>query len=1195
MALSLAAHPAAAQALKAEVTATVENGYARLVFKFADEIEPQVRVANNILMIQFPRPVDVAIDRIATGAAGYVSVARRDPDGKGVRIALARKVTMNTIPAGERVFIDLLPDTWTGLPPGLPREVIDELARRAREAERHARQQRMLAQQKSMPPIQVKVVTQPTFTRYVFDLPELIGVSADNTRDKLTLTFDALLRFDLADAKATLPASVQSIESEPDHDTVIVRFNFSTRVDVRTFREDNSFVVDVETAERSRGARNGVVRSDELSEMAAELGARKQEPSASVAAPNTVPAREPAPAPSVNAAQPPPPAPPPQSSPQRTQQQPPAAPPPVSPSPQHAEQQPPAVPPPPAAVLVSQPPPTAAHPTAGAAPVLSPPPTEPAQEAVQQEERAPGGPAVVRALVKRQGESVAMSFPFTAPTPAAVFRRADTVWLVFDTDATIAVGSLNAEHRKAIRSVTARRTRGAAVVNIKLDRPQLISVTSDGAGWTITLGNEIAEPSRPLAISRNIIATGRSSITIAMDDLHNLHRIEDPEAGDLIVVATATAPARGLLKAQDFVEFRALPSAHGVALQPIADDLSVELSGERIVVSRPGGLSLSAAASAGPQLHRRHVLDAQGWGFDRQANFNQRSSDLIMAAADAPEQRRLTARCDLARFYLARDMFAEAKGVLDVALTDNPPNAEDSTATVLRAVANIMLDRADAALKDLSNPFVGSQHDAQLWRAMANARLGRWTQAREDFRNAEAAMATLPLEFQRTMLQDMVRASIEVGDVTAATSQLNEFETIGVPRELQPSISLLTGRIAEALGRVDDALRAYRAATDSWHRPSAAQGRLREIQLQYGRGSQKREAAIADLETLTTIWRGDQTELEGMQLLARLYTEEGRYRDAFTIMRTALRAHPNSDTTRRIHDEAMATFDGLFLAGKGDALPAIDALALFYDFRELTPIGRRGDEMIRRLADRLVAVDLLYQATELLQHQVDHRLQGAARAQVATQLAMIYLMDHKPDRALATLRATRVADLNNDIRNQRLLLEARALSELGRHDVAYEVIENIEGREAVRLRADILWSARKWAQSAEQIELLYGDRWREFAPLGDNERADLLRAAIGYALGEDAIGLARFRERYLSKMSEGPDARAFEMVSAPIGTSGEAFNEIAHSIAAADTLEAFLRDLRARYPEPQPSPAASPQPQPPPGPAANTPVPNAAG
>ncbi len=67
--------------------------------------------------------------------------------------------------------------------------------------------------------------------------------------------------------------------------------------------------------------------------------------------------------------------------------------------------------------------------------------------------------------------------------------------------------------------------------------------------------------------------------------------------------------------------------------------------------------------------------------------------------------------------------------------------------------------------------------------------------------------------------------------------------------------------------------------------------------------------------------------------------------------------------TRNIQQEAAKSFDTLFLAGKGDALPAIDALGLFYDFRELTPIGSaRGDEMIRKLAERLVSVDLLDRA-----------------------------------------------------------------------------------------------------------------------------------------------------------------------------------------------------------------------------------------
>jgi tetratricopeptide (TPR) repeat protein len=641
---------------------------------------------------------------------------------------------------------------------------------------------------------------------------------------------------------------------------------------------------------------------------------------------------------------------------------------------------------------------------------------------------------------------------------------------------------------------------------------------------------------------------------------------------------TALGPARGFVKNQDFVEFRALASTHGVVVQPIADDLGAEVAFDKIVITRPAGLVLSAAVTGSTRagdnaVYQPHVLHAQVWGLDRQADFNQRYSQLVRLAAEAPEGKRPLARADLARFYLARGMGVEAKAVLDVALADSPPTAEDSTPLVLRAIANIMIGRLDAALKDLAHPLVGNQHDAPLWRAVVYARQGKWSEAREGFSAAGLAMGTLPLDVQRMMLMDIVRAAVEVGDVAGAVRQMREFEAVGVPRELEAPLSVLSGRIAEGLGRKDDALRAYQAAADSWDRPVAAQGRLRELTLQHSLGKLPRTEATAALEALTTVWRGDETEVEALHLLARLYAEEGRHRDAFHVMRIALAAHPNSDMTRRIHDEAAETFDSLFLAGKGDAMPAVGALSLFYDFRELTPIGRRGDEMIRRLADRLVSVDLLEQAAELLQHQVDHRLQGAARAQVATRLAVIYLMNRKPDRTLATLRATRTADITSDMRNQRLLLEARALSDLGRNDVALEVVANIPGREKIRLRADILWASKRWREAAEELELLYGDRWREFDPLAADERRDILRAGIGFVLGEDPIGLGRLREKYAGKIGSGPDRHAFDVVTAPIEANGSEFRELARSIASIDTLDAFLRDLRTRYPE---TAAASP-------------------
>ena len=1194
--------------VKATLAATVNDGYARLIFDMSEYDDASVRVANNVLVITFKRPIDVSVDRLATQIPDYVGAARRDPDGKGIRVALSQQVKVNATPAAEKFFIDLLPASWSGQPPSLPTEVIADLARRAREADRLERKDRQaVAQQRATAePVRVHVATQPTFTRYIFAIPANTSASTDRAKERLTLTFDAPIKFDLADVVAALPRAIGGVDAELRDDTALVRFNFLAKVDVRTFRDDGSFVLDIVGADN---------KPDEASVAPAAPTARQQGAAPETTAPATVPpaAADEAAAPSAEAAAPvatekPDIAPPATiAAPEQPAAQP--APPPAAaqaaPLPSPADK-PAATPKAAAQIAAPETPPAPSADTAKAAPTTpppAPPPPQrdaaaapdktPANDAPQPRPRAANTEGKVAAELTRQGANLKLSFAFTTATAAAVFNRADTLWIVFDSNADIDLSALDDEASRTIRGAEFTHTPDADIVRIKLDHPHLSTVDIDGPTWTVQIGDSTIDTTRALTINRNLIGPNRSSVTIPFDAPHLVHRLDDPDAGDTLVVVTAFPPARGFINARDFVEFRMLASAEGVVVDPLADDVKVELAPDKIIVSRPMGLALSTSLQSllrGSGL-RPTMFDSQLWGFDQQTSYIERQSKLIAAAASAPDNRRLAPRLDLARFYVARDMYPEAKGVLDVALADDRAASEQGSATVLRAVTEIMMNRPDDALKDLADPSIGDQHDAPLWRALAYAKQGRWAQARDGFKSADAAVATLPVELQRVALREEMRSAIEVGDFSTASIQLNDFQTIGVSHELEPAMAVLIGRLAEGMGRNEDALAAYQTAADSWDRRAAAQGQLRETLLRYALKDLKRDDVISQLETLTTIWRGDETEIEALQMLARLYTADGRYRDSFYVMRSALAAHPNSDMTRRIQQEAARTFDALFLAGKGDTLPVIDALALFYDFRELTPIGRRGDEMIRRLAGRLVAVDLLDQAAELLQYQVDNRLQGAARAQVATRLAVIYLMNRKADRALATLRATRTADLTNELRNQRLLLEARALSDMGRHDLALEVIGNLDGREVIRLRSDIYWAGRHWRESAEQIELLYGERWKDWQPLNDIERSDILRAELGYALGEDTLGLGRFREKYAAKMAGTPDAHAFEVISASLGTSGTEFAAIAHAAAAVDTLDGFLRDMQARYPDASASPPNAGQPAPPDAPQAGAPAP----
>lgn len=1108
LAMLVAFVAAAHAAVTGDVTVTQEDGFTRLAFRFAQHVGVEVRQSNGIAILEFAEPVEVAVEQLAKSAPDQIGAARRDPDGRAVRIALRQKVKLHAIPAAEWFFLDLLPESWSGLLPGAPQAVVDELARRAREAEKEVR---ALSNAKPNKPIaaRVKVAVQPTFTRFVFPLPEGAAVTADRHDDGLTLQFSKPMDFDLAEARAALPPQVTALTSEHDVNSTRVAFSLGAAGSVRSFRDGGAFMVDVEGGKPAVQAEPPAVPA--------------------IAAPQSVPA------------------PPAQAGPE-----------PARPAAQAASE-----PAKPGAVAAAEPAPSAepgpppAPPPAAGAPIPPPRPPRAAAKPRPQE----NSKAAVAVTQQQAGHALTLNFTFSAPTAAAVFQHGDALWLVFDSGAPLDLAPLKGD---GIRKTTVIRNRaGGVVLKLTLDRPRLVGAAAEDDVWRVTIGDTLERPPLPLSVARTVVARNRANLVIPFEGAAHVHSLTDPDGGDRFIAVTGFAPVRGVLRDRNLLEMRALASAQGIAVQPLADDVQASVTAGNVTISRPGGLALSVAA-AQQIAGAKTVFDPEAWAADRKAPFAERESKLIAAAAMAPTERRWQPRLNLARFYIAREMAAEAKGVLDVAIADAHPK-NDVTGSILRAVADIGLERPAEALKELSAPEIDQQQSAPLWRAVALAREGKWAAARDGLKHLDTALATVPVELQRVVLMAALRTAVETRDLAMARRVAEALEALGVPPAAQPAFALLTGREREELGQKQEALANYRAAAASTDRLAAAEGRLRAIALELATGALARNDAIVALETLTLTWRGDDIETGGLRLLATLYREEGRYRDAFHAMRNAVIAAPNSVATRKMQDEAAASFQELFLSGKADALPPVEALGLFYDYRDLTPIGRLGDEMIRKLADRLIAVDLLDQAAELLQHQVDKRLQGAARAQVAAKLATVYLMNHKPERALAALRETRDSDVSDELRQQRLLLEARALSDLGRQRLALEIIAGIDTPEANRLRADVLWSAKRWREAAEEIERLYGERWRDFRPLAETERSDILRAAIGYALADEGISQARLREKYAAKMAEGPDARAFAIVSSPIGPSDPEFRDVAKRLGSLDTLAAFLRDMRKRY------------------------------
>ena len=83
----------------------------------------------------------------------------------------------------------------------------------------------------------------------------------------------------------------------------------------------------------------------------------------------------------------------------------------------------------------------------------------------------------------------------------------------------------------------------------------------------------------------------------------------------------------------------------------------------------------------------RPVFDVNEWRKNQSEDFIRRLDALVTAAASASAEQRTPARLDLARFYMARGMYPEAKGVLDLVLGEAKPGQEDLSALIVHSVA----------------------------------------------------------------------------------------------------------------------------------------------------------------------------------------------------------------------------------------------------------------------------------------------------------------------------------------------------------------------------------------------------------------------------------------------------------------------------------------------------------------------------
>jgi predicted negative regulator of RcsB-dependent stress response len=670
-------------------------------------------------------------------------------------------------------------------------------------------------------------------------------------------------------------------------------------------------------------------------------------------------------------------------------------------------------------------------------------------------------------------------------------------------------------------------------------------------------------------------------------------KVQDPLIGDEITVVTVQGSEDFAGAKRSYVELETLYAPVGLAFAAKVDDVDVSKTNDGVEVTTPAGLALSSKKDSALAVLKDDIQKEQEffdeaekterlnliYDFDRWEmggiNALDKNRQVLMRGIGAKEgSAKVEDIITLAKLNLANNRGPEALGLLNVAAQELPGIDEDPEYIALKGAAEILSGQFSEGLEDLSDPSLSEYTERNYWRSRALAGLEDWRQADKLMPRTYDVLNTYPMPIRKPLVLSLAEIALRAGKADQAEELLSslesEFPTMDLPE--QSAWKYLNGELERQKGNPKQAIENWQTlitGKDDYYRAKAG---LSLTKLQLERQKITPAKAIDRLEGLRYAWRGDELETLINLRLGEVYIENGDYLKGLTVLRNAVSLSPDAPITEEVTDYMTTTFANIFTDGTLDKLSPLDAISIYDEFKELTPLGKEGDIFVQNLAERLVDIDLLGRASDLLQFQLDNRLEGAEAVDVGIRLAAIQLIDGNPEDALETIDKTekilRTSAVSDKAAKQRELniLKARAQSKVGRATEALNLLNTLSsGEDVSRLRADIAWNAGQWDQAEKAFAaLITRENISLTRPADDYETNLIINRAIALNLAGNRSALAEMRARYKDVVAQTNKSKIFELVTRPrqLGVL-ESKDSVTSLISEVDLFGEFLDNYKS--------------------------------
>lgn len=1026
---------------------THEN-YGRLVLDTGSAELADIKASGDVIVMTFKRPVKVDMAAAINNLRPYLSAATPSADNQQLTLRLRQAVNIRRFDDNGNLVIDL------GAPNPAPAEA--------------AVQTGAGTGTKVVPskPIQPRAGEHSGYSRIAFDLPETAGVTVRQDGNRVVMQFANGGNLDLAKLQRDLPTRLQTALVQTGPDGQRVTFSLKPGVVLRSAQQGRVVVLDLfDPGKAPAGSKSTPLsvtasKSNGTATATIPTGTTPVQATAAVANP----------------------------SPSTLQGLVPVA----------------ALPGPP----ISRTPATTGVKTAAndaianiaATPVPSLPGSAPEQVAPP-----PSSVSVPVTVAPEAGGGAIITFQWPKPTEMAAFNRGDALWLVFGAPATFSADAFTAPALTQLGRINQIDDKYASGLRLSSAQTPAPVIRASGNTWIVELTpGKQGGAAKNIQQRRETLAQGGSSLLLQAANPGPVLSLSDPTIGDRLKITPVRDAGLGVAEQAVWPEFKLLPSYQGIVVAPLADNVSVEPLPNGVVVTTapiakpqiaaaPSGspdaalpgtpaskpdqsaapATTSATADGGPAapVAVAGLFNLPAWRLGGQATYVNDHDALEEAITKASPGERNAARLQLAEFLFANGLIPEAAGMLDIIASDHGSlPMENKALLTLRAAADTLKGDDESAAKLLADPQVGTSPEASLFRGVVAAHKGDAAGAAKFFNEPLPELKDYPKGLRTDLNLLIAKALIEGGNPVQAQVYADAIRKDMPNAETTDRVAYLEGMRQMKMGQRDAAFQTWAGLKDSAVEEVRAESQYAVIMEKLRSKQMTAADAIGPLEELRFLVRGGEFEFNLLRVLGQSYLAAGQPRKGLMTLRQAVTNFPDRTDTKDVAQQMSDAFQHLYLDGGADALSPLMAVALYDEFRELTPSGPNGDRMIAALADRLVKVDLLDGAAKLLDGQVKHRLNGIDKARAGARLAAVHLLNNKPDLAAQALNDSRVADqLPQDLAALRRRLQSQADFGAGQTLKALDEINGDESLPARWQRADMLWQLQEWPAAADAL------------------------------------------------------------------------------------------------------------------------------